>query len=192
LRGGNWFSGFHQLIVQPCLVDDLARMPNEFPDPAKDHRLLCVVLPDLFALLTQFLNHGCHLCVQVRVLRLDLVELLLRLVQFLPVRPLRQLPEDVSGSAVIQRLVAPPGDVLQLVILGLDILQLVVDSGKSQADRSTFRHVVSRLGPASGGGGGGELGLRELGGGLPSEDGGASGIMGSLDVLESATVGRIL
>jgi hypothetical protein len=102
-------------------------MPNEFPDPAKDHCLLCVVLPDLLALLTQLLSHGCHLCVQVRVLCLGLVELLLRLVQFLPVSPLRQFPEDVLGSAVIQRLVGSPGDVLQPVILGLEILQLVVD-----------------------------------------------------------------
>ena len=103
-------------------------MPNEFPDPTEDHCLLFVVLPDLLALLTQLLSHICPLCVQVRVLHLDLVELLLRLVQFLPVRPLRQLPEDVFGSTVIQRLVGPLGDVLQLVILGLDILQLVVDS----------------------------------------------------------------
>jgi hypothetical protein len=44
------------------------------------------------------------------------------------------------------------------------------------------------------------MGLRELGGedgtllggGLPGEDGGASGIMGLLDVLESATAGRTL
>ena len=62
MPSGSWLSGFHQLIVQPRLVDDLTRMPNQFPDPAEDHCLLCVVLSDLLALLTQFLSHGCHPC----------------------------------------------------------------------------------------------------------------------------------
>jgi hypothetical protein len=38
---------------------------------------------------------------------------------------------------------------------------------------------------------GGEDGTR-MGGRLPGEDGGASGMMGSQDVLESATTGRTL
>jgi hypothetical protein len=50
-------------------------------------------------------------------------------------------------------MVAPLGDVLQPVVLGLEILQLVVDPlegvfRKIPGKRSTFCHVVSRLGPA--------------------------------------------
>ena len=76
-------------------------MPNQFPDPAEDHRLLRVILPDLLPLLTQLLSHGRYLRVQVSALRFHLVELL-------PVRPLRQLLENVSGSTVVQSLVRSP------------------------------------------------------------------------------------
>jgi hypothetical protein len=134
MPGGNWFSGFHQLIVQPCLIDDLAWMPHELPDPVEDHCLLCVVLSDLPTLQTQLQSHGCHLC----ILRPDLVELLLRLVQFLLVRPLCQLPENVSGSAATQRLAGPFGDVLQPVVLGLEILQFVMDA--CEANSTTLKH----------------------------------------------------
>jgi hypothetical protein len=77
-------------------------------------------------------------------------------------------------------------------------------SEKSQEERSTFRQGEARLGPAFawiyGGGSGGEAAIRELGardgarlgGGLPGEDGGASGLAGSLEVLESGATGRIL
>jgi hypothetical protein len=68
-------------------------------------------------------------------------------------------------------------------------------SGKSQEERSTFRKGEAWLGPASGwvSGSGGEAALRglragegaRLGVGLPGEDGGASGLAGSLEVLES-------
>ena len=102
-------------------------MPHQLPDSVEYHRMLCVVLPDILALLTQLLSHSCHLCVQVAILRLQLVKLLVDLVELLPVCPLCQLSEDVFGSAIIQRLVGTPGDVLQLVVLGLEICQLTVD-----------------------------------------------------------------
>ena len=51
-------------------------MPNQFPDPSEDDRLLCVVLPDLLAFLTLILSHGRYLRVQVSILRLHLVEVL--------------------------------------------------------------------------------------------------------------------
>jgi hypothetical protein len=69
---------------------------------------------------------------------------------------------------------------------------------------STFRQGEARLGPASGWvsgrGSGGEAALRELGagegarlgGGSPGEDGGASGLAGSLEVLESGATCRTL
>ena len=110
--GGSQVSRLHQPVVQPRVVDDLSRMPKQFSNPAEDHRLLRVVLQDLLALLTQLLNHGRYLFVQVRVLRVHPVELLL-------VRLLRQLPENVSGSAVVQGLVCSPGDVLELEVLGM-------------------------------------------------------------------------
>ena len=100
------------------------------------------------------------MCVEVGVLRLDLFELPLCLVKLLPVRPLCQLSEDVSGATVVQRGVGSPSDVLQPVILGLEVRQIVVHplegfSGNSHVDRSTFRHGASpyvRLGPAASGG----------------------------------------
>ena len=91
----------------------------------------------------------------MRVLHLDLVKLPPRLVQLLPVGPLCYFPDDVSGSTIVQGLLAPlamcssreywccssssPSWTRQK---GL--------SGKSQAEGSTFHHVASRLGPASG------------------------------------------
>ena len=61
------------------------------------------------------------------VLRLHPLELLLRLVEFFPVRLVRQLSEYVSGSAVIQCLVGSPGDVFQSVVLVMEIRHVVVN-----------------------------------------------------------------
>jgi hypothetical protein len=61
LSSGNRISGFHQLIVQPGLVHDFARMPNKFPDLGEDHRLLRVIFPDLLVLLPKLLRHRRHL-----------------------------------------------------------------------------------------------------------------------------------
>ena len=105
------------MIVQPGFVDSLGRLSDQFSDPLENHRMLRVVFLDLFTLLAQFLSHGGHLRVEVCVVRLDLVELLLRLVKLLPVRTVSQLSEDVSGDVVVQGLVRSPGDVLQLVLL---------------------------------------------------------------------------
>jgi hypothetical protein len=100
LFGGFWVSFFPQLIVQLGFGHHFARMPNEFPDLLEDHRLFRVVLPDFFVLLFQFLRHGRHLCVEVRVIRLGQVELPLYLLQLLPGGcPLGNFPDDVSGSA---------------------------------------------------------------------------------------------
>jgi hypothetical protein len=111
-------------------------MFHHFPDPTEDHRLLCVVLPELFTLLTQLLSHGSNMRGEVRVLRFHMFELLL-------VRSLRQFPEDVFGSATVQGLVGSPGDMLQPGVLVLQLLQpswtrLKGLSGKSQTERSTF------------------------------------------------------
>ena len=103
-----------------CLVDDLCRMPHQLPDPAKDHCLLRVVLPDFLALLTRLLSHGRYLRDEVSVFCLGLLELLL-------VRPLCQLPENIFGSAVVQGLVRSPGDVFQPEVLVLQILQPLLD-----------------------------------------------------------------
>ena len=102
------------------LVDDLCRMPHQLPDPAEDHCLLRVVLPDFLALLSQLLGHGRYLGGEVSVFRFGLLELL-------PVRPLRQLPEDIAGSVVVQGLVRSPGDVFQPEVLVLQILQPLLD-----------------------------------------------------------------
>jgi hypothetical protein len=95
LLGESWFSKCHHPVVQLGLVDDLRRMSHHRPDPGEDHRLLCVVLPDLHTLLNQLLSHGINLRGEVCVLRFHLFELL-------PVRSLRQFPEDVSGSVIVQ------------------------------------------------------------------------------------------
>ena len=120
MLGGSWLSGCYHPVVQVGFVDDLRRMSYHFPDPAEDHRLLRVVLPDLLALLTQLLSHGSNLRGEVRVLRLYLLELL-------PVRSLCQLSEDVSESAIVQGLVGSPGDVLQPGVLVLQLLQPFMD-----------------------------------------------------------------
>ena len=112
------------MIIHPGLGDGLCRLPDQLPDPLEDHLLFRVVLPDLLVFPAQLLGHGGHLCVEVHILRLDLLELPFCLVELLPVRPLCQLPEDVSGSTVVERLVCSPGDVLQPVVLGLEIRQI--------------------------------------------------------------------
>ena len=112
------------MIVQPSLGDGLCRLSIQLPDPLEDHRLFCVVFPDLLAFPAQLLGHGGYPRVEVRILRLDLFELPFCLVKLLSVRPLRQLPEDVSGSAVIQRLIRSPSDVLQPIVLGMEIRQV--------------------------------------------------------------------
>ena len=83
-----------------------------------------MVLPDLVSLPTQLLGHGGHLCVQVGVLRADPVELLLHLVELLPVPLVSQLPQYVSGAAVVEGLVHFPGDVFQPVVLQLEVVQV--------------------------------------------------------------------
>jgi hypothetical protein len=74
--------------------------------------------------------------------------------------------------------------------------------GEVRDTKSTLSALRSHTSVVRCGGGGGETGLRELGAGdgarmrggsgLPGEDGGSSGMMGSLEVLESATNGRTL
>ncbi len=117
-------SGFYDVIIEPGLGDGLCRLPDQVPDPLEDHRMLRVVLPDFFILPAQLLGHGRHLRVEVGVLRLDLLELPFGVVELPPVRPLGQFPEDVSGSAVVERLVRSPGNMLQPVVLGLEIRQV--------------------------------------------------------------------
>ena len=121
MSGGSRVSGFHHPVIEVRLVDDLSRMSHELPDPTEDHRLFRVVFPNFFALLTQLLSHGRHMCRQLSIFHLQLLELL-------PIRSLLQIPKDISDSAVVQGPVCSPCDVLQLVILGLKILQLIVDS----------------------------------------------------------------
>ena len=58
------------------------------------------------------------------IFRVDSVELLLRLVELLPVRPVSQLPEYVSRAAVVDGMVHSPGDVLQPVVLQLEVVQV--------------------------------------------------------------------
>jgi hypothetical protein len=100
LFGGFWVSFFPQLIVQLGFGRHFARMSHEFPDLTEDRRLFCVVLPDFLVLLPQFRRHGCHLCVQVCVIRLGQVELPFHLFQLLPEGcPLGNFPDDVSGFA---------------------------------------------------------------------------------------------
>ena len=48
------------------------------------------------------------------------------LTKLFPVRPLCQLSEDVSGAAIVQCCVGSPSDMLQPVILGLEVRQVVV------------------------------------------------------------------
>ena len=71
-----------------------------------------MVLLDLLALLVQLLSHSSHLCVEVRILRFDLVEFLLGLVKFFPIPCLCQFPEDISGAAVVQGVVGSTSDML--------------------------------------------------------------------------------
>ena len=183
MPGGSRFSGLHHPVIEVRLVDDLSRMSHQLSDPAEDQRMFRVVLPDLFALLNQFMSHCRYRCRQQSILRVHQLK-------FLLIRPLRQLLEDIYGSVVVQGHVRSPGDVLQSVELGLELLQLIVDplegvfrkfpSGKIHVPprglsaRSGFR-VRREVLP-------GEFGLRKLGGGLPGEEGGASGRTGSLEV----------
>ena len=83
-----------------------------------------MVFLDLLTLVAQLLSHGGHLRVEVCVFRLDLVELLPRLVKLLPVRPVSQLLENVFGAAVVQGPVRSPGDVLQPMVLQLGVIQV--------------------------------------------------------------------
>ena len=115
MSGGSQISGFHQLVVQPRLVEDFSRMPY-----SSRIRLKTTVLPNFRALLTQPLNHGRYLRGQVSVLHLHLLELQ-------PVRHVRQFPQDISRFAVVQSLVRSPGDVLQPELLYLQVLQPVLD-----------------------------------------------------------------
>jgi hypothetical protein len=103
-------------------------MANEFSDLGENHCLLRMIFPDLLVLLPQFFCHQRHLCVQVGIIRLGLFEILLHLVELFLVRPLRNLPKNVSGSTGSQRRAGPSGDELQPVVLGLKLIQLVVDS----------------------------------------------------------------
>ena len=68
-----------------------------------------------------------HIIFYLTAILRQLSILRLRLLELLPVRPLRQLPEDIFGSAIIQGLVCSPNDVLQPEVLGLEILQPLVD-----------------------------------------------------------------
>ena len=113
-----------EFVVQPSFGDSFGRLSDELPDSLEHHCVLCVVIPDLVRLPVQLLQHGGHLGVQVGVLRVDPIELLLRQVEFLPVRPVCQLPEYVSGAAVVEGLVHSPGDVLQPVVLQLEAVQV--------------------------------------------------------------------
>ncbi len=45
-------------------------------------------------------------------------------VELLPVRPVCQLPEYVSGAAVVEGFVDSPGDVLQPMVLQLEVFQV--------------------------------------------------------------------
>ena len=113
---------FDEFIVKSGLGDSLGWLSDEVPDPLEHQRLLCVVLPDLIRLPIHLLRHGCHLSIQVGVFRIDSIKLLFRQVELPPVRPVRQLPEYVSGSAVVESLVHSSGDVLQPVVLQLEVL----------------------------------------------------------------------
>ena len=127
LPGLKRICGLHEFIVQSGFVDSLGQLSNQFSDPFEHHCQLCMVLPDLFTLLVQLLRHGGHLRVEVCVFRLELVELLLRLVKLFPIRHVSQLSEDVFGAAVVQGLVHSPGDVLQLVVLQLEVVQVRIN-----------------------------------------------------------------
>ena len=48
------------------------------------------------------------------------------MVELLLVRPVRQLPEYVSGAAVVEGLVDSPGDVLQPVVLQLELFEVSI------------------------------------------------------------------
>ena len=125
LSGGSWISRFHQLVVKTGFVGHFGRLSNQLPDPFEDHGMFRMVLPDLFALLAQLLSHSGHLRVEVRVLRLDLVEFFLGHVKLFPIRCLRQFSENVSGSTVVQGVVGSPGDMVQPVVLRLKIRQVI-------------------------------------------------------------------
>ena len=141
--GGSQFSRLHHPVIEVRLVDDLSRMSHQLPDLAEDHRMFRVVLPDLFVLLTKLLSHCRYLCRQLSILRLHLLELLL-------IRPLCQFPKDIFGSAVVQGLVCSPGDVLKSVVLGLELLQLIMDllEGVVRKIPSGMIHVLPRGLPA--------------------------------------------
>ena len=126
VRGGDWISESHQLVVRPGFVGNLGRLSDPLPDLPKDHCLLRVVLPDLLILLAQYLSHSCHLRVEGGVFHFDMFELPLHLVKLFPVRPMCQLSEDVSGAVVVQCYVGSPTDVLQPVVWGLEVRQIVV------------------------------------------------------------------
>ena len=76
LLSRSWLSGCHHPVVQVGFVDDLRRMSHHFPDPAKNHRQLRVVISNLLIVLTQLLSHGNTLRGEVCILPLYLLELL--------------------------------------------------------------------------------------------------------------------
>ena len=127
LLGLERICGLQDFIVQPGFVDSLGRLADQFLDPLEHHCLLRVVLLDLFTFSVQLLRYGGNMRVEVCIFRLDLVELLLRLVKLLLIRPVSQLSEDVSGAAVVQGLVHSPGDVLQPVVLQLEVVQVRIN-----------------------------------------------------------------
>ena len=102
---------------------DVPRAPG-----SKYHILLRVIFPDLLAPLHQFVRHERHLRLQVRVIHSSLIELPLGLFHLLPIRPLSDILDNVSGPASSERLAGSPRAVLQTVKLCMELHQLVVDA----------------------------------------------------------------